>query len=1127
MISSEQESFPQQQEQHRNDEHTHSEHQQNKQSNKRAPNFYSIPSGIHRYTGCLDALSLRLSFFDLIELTSRPDMNIYESSRITSKSKANLRGKRTTEEQTHRDPGLELSSGIASFRLFRSSKQSNAHKWSLRPEDKRSKNFLLDNDLKLRLLNVPLEELKGGKFCDHSSSSDDDLNKSASFECFEDVFRTKSKDNRMSSIFLYLQQLNWKDLNGARRNSISSMPGDLTDRGVANRMPEYVNYCGFIPNSSEELGLRSSSTFSNWYQNWIHGAASSLNKQSEEKINKSYEIVTIYLEKNSRSCEQTHEIRKRDTMKTMIYQELSDTKISSQNSQSDDQKQVNDVYDKIIPTQMSINSSIVDEQKGDGIMKIVDDINLAARARNDITNIGASMRSNDYNNNININSNDNVDKIQDDDEARDDCDRIIDYTNYDSQEGENVNIFSSSFTRSQFCKQLPTSKLICEDDFDKKYPEQSFNWHRCLLITIVIDQLNRVIMMKPDLNNRIMIGNMIITRRTRYRSNLDKEEEEQEKGTCMEERMSHRTKSNIPPLNSSNDNNIDLDKIKNVIDQDSFSRNTKGHEMNDTINGNLFVNNNKMSDNTNNNNNNDINPSSDFGKCAEMISPTNNTIQKNHSLSTEESHRESQTKQNTCLIYQLEMIKNRHPSSIFNINASDHVASYPNDINNHKKYSHTTNNYSKARDEKIIYGSDNNQISYYDEKKDEFIRDYRDDVDYTYKFYCNELDLVFREFGYNTDNNTHDDWFISTRKTNYLNGLYHVLSPNFTPNIFENRCLSFVLQLNFHYADQFDSSVENLYMRYSIYNVTNRFNSFLNRYKLTFCKQQKESLPTNQSDKSDQIYPRKIKIITHLNEEGKSHKNTLDINEEMKDQDELLHKGTTITSLQNSEGRFHWSLTEELKFEIHELNSDKKESSHSTVEKNQTEFGIDFDDKDKQFYISNDVGDQITGGYVKILLVMEFYSTDFYKDKPQGWAHMILPICSETELISLTNSKEKSRSISMLNSSSQMVLRNSFIRNTNNYQSSGSVGASLSQKLHLPIIRPVLSSIVDRMRYHLVGQMPSSCESYRNVSIKLSMYGGINWDELKPYKRPHCLSSFIICNSVAMWCFKFKFTLSS
>lgn len=100
----------------------------------------------------------------------------------------------------------------------------------------------------------------------------------------------------------------------------------------------------------------------------------------------------------------------------------------------------------------------------------------------------------------------------------------------------------------------------------------------------------------------------------------------------------------------------------------------------------------------------------------------------------------------------------------------------------------------------------------------------------------------------------------------------------------------------------------------------------------------------------------------------------------------------------------------------------------------------------------------------EIIIVLEFYSSDFYRDKLQGWSHISIPIKLTKEcrgnFLSLSLSdkdKDKRRQLRWCTCTKREIIR--------------------------PVIRPELCSIIDKLRYYLIGQLPESVPEVDNVSV--------------------------------------------
>lgn len=92
----------------------------------------------------------------------------------------------------------------------------------------------------------------------------------------------------------------------------------------------------------------------------------------------------------------------------------------------------------------------------------------------------------------------------------------------------------------------------------------------------------------------------------------------------------------------------------------------------------------------------------------------------------------------------------------------------------------------------------------------------------------------------------------------------------------------------------------------------------------------------------------------------------------------------------------------------------------------------------------------------EIVLLLELYSSDFYIDKLQGWTHLSIPVCLDRT----TARPQRQR------------------RQQQQQQQPGT-----TTRHELPVIRPTLHSLMDKLRYHMIGQLPASNPSTESVSV--------------------------------------------
>lgn len=95
----------------------------------------------------------------------------------------------------------------------------------------------------------------------------------------------------------------------------------------------------------------------------------------------------------------------------------------------------------------------------------------------------------------------------------------------------------------------------------------------------------------------------------------------------------------------------------------------------------------------------------------------------------------------------------------------------------------------------------------------------------------------------------------------------------------------------------------------------------------------------------------------------------------------------------------------------------------------------------------------------EIVLLFEFYSTDFYQDKLQGCSHLTLPLrCCRRRQRQIINPIE--------NGDTHFLVH---------YQPT---------QVSLNILKPEMISVIDKLRYYLIGQLPREVkESFLNVSV--------------------------------------------
>lgn len=117
---------------------------------------------------------------------------------------------------------------------------------------------------------------------------------------------------------------------------------------------------------------------------------------------------------------------------------------------------------------------------------------------------------------------------------------------------------------------------------------------------------------------------------------------------------------------------------------------------------------------------------------------------------------------------------------------------------------------------------------------------------------------------------------------------------------------------------------------------------------------------------------------------------------------------------------------------------------------------------------------------LELLLLLEFYSSDFYHDKLQGWSHLSLPICL---------SRHQAHSSCCVLSNQNDRLDNTdlgccFRRQRQAALAMPTAGASKCNRTRhvLTVIRPELQSIRDKLRYYLIGELPSSTPTIESVS---------------------------------------------
>lgn len=122
-------------------------------------------------------------------------------------------------------------------------------------------------------------------------------------------------------------------------------------------------------------------------------------------------------------------------------------------------------------------------------------------------------------------------------------------------------------------------------------------------------------------------------------------------------------------------------------------------------------------------------------------------------------------------------------------------------------------------------------------------------------------------------------------------------------------------------------------------------------------------------------------------------------------------------------------------------------------------------DKQESGEVKNKLTSDITNYDVdeiqEILVVLEFYSSDFYRDKLQGWTYLTIPI-------------ELNKAYHYLStSSSSSVDRRQLTKCTCTHK---------PNQLLLPVVRPELCSIIDKLRYYFIGQFPNTIPEVDNVS---------------------------------------------
>lgn len=119
--------------------------------------------------------------------------------------------------------------------------------------------------------------------------------------------------------------------------------------------------------------------------------------------------------------------------------------------------------------------------------------------------------------------------------------------------------------------------------------------------------------------------------------------------------------------------------------------------------------------------------------------------------------------------------------------------------------------------------------------------------------------------------------------------------------------------------------------------------------------------------------------------------------------------------------------------------------------------------------------------HLELLLLLEFYSSNFYHDKLQGWSHLSLPIC-------LSRQQAHRASCCVLSDQNDRLDNTDFgYRFSRQRQAALAMPTAGAPKCNrtrhvLTVIRPELQSIRDKLRYYLIGELPSSTPSIESVS---------------------------------------------
>lgn len=148
----------------------------------------------------------------------------------------------------------------------------------------------------------------------------------------------------------------------------------------------------------------------------------------------------------------------------------------------------------------------------------------------------------------------------------------------------------------------------------------------------------------------------------------------------------------------------------------------------------------------------------------------------------------------------------------------------------------------------------------------------------------------------------------------------------------------------------------------------------------------------------------------------------------------------------------------------------------------------------------------------ELILLFEFYSRDFFLDKPQGFAHFHIPVSplrikEENDRLlkqalqkrihvecksCATNLRTRSwrlrgRHNGISRSASCKGASNGRCKCTTDNNGYGSRSGSNPTRLvhEIPVIRPELQTPMDKLRYHLIGQLPKSAPNLESVSRSL------------------------------------------